>query len=404
MNPDIVSRDQTIFAVLGAGNGGLTMAGHLAMKGLSVRLWNRSPDRIDPIRRSKTIRIVSSRDDLPSGRGKLACVTTDAAEAVRGANVLMVVVPATGHAPIAAAVAPHLADGQFIVLHPGRTGGALEFLYTLRTSGCKADVTVAEAQTLLYACRAENPGQVRIFGLKNSVPVAAVPAHRTPDVIRALSVAYDEFVPGDNVMKTSLDNIGAIFHPAVMVLNGARIESTRGDFEFYIDGISRSVANVLEKMDTERIKVGAALGFNCMSAREWLYIAYGAAGPALFDAIRANDGYYGIKAPHRLDTRYITEDIPCSLVPIASLGDEMGAPCPTIRSIIHLAEVLVGTSYLTEGRTAESMGLKGLSLKQIRQMVLDGIRPGEQQSASAKESDVPNLPSLTIPDREVKAV
>jgi len=374
----VVGLDPNTIAVLGAGNGGLTMAGHLAIKGVNVRLWNRSAARIAPLKRSKTIQMVSDREGLPTGKGKLATVTADAKEAIAGARILMVVVPATGHAEVAQAVARHLTDGQIIVLHPGRTGGALEFLHTIRTLGCKADVTVAEAQTLLYACRAENPGLVRVFGIKNSVPVAAIPAHRTPEVIKALSAAYDEFIPGDNVMKTSLDNIGAIFHPSVMVLNSARIESTRGDFEFYIDGISRSVAGVLEKVDAERVKVGASLGFNCMTAREWLYIAYGAAGPTLFDAIRANEGYYGIKAPHRLDSRYITEDVPASLVPIASLGDELGSPCPTIKAIVQLAEVLTGHRYSDNGRTADSMGLKGLSLQQIRQMVLDGIHPTRQ--------------------------
>ncbi len=204
------------------------------------------------------------------------------------------------------------------------------------------------------------------------MPVAAIPAHRTPEVIARIRPAYREFVPGDNVMKTSLDNIGAIFHPAVTVLNCSRIESTRGDFEYYIDGISRSAAKVLEALDAERVAVGAAVGFNCMSAREWLYIAYGAAGKTLFDAIRANEGYYGIKAPSQVDHRYIWEDVPMSMVPIASLGELLGVPCPTIRSIITLAELMHEKDFWAEGRTAESMGLAGMGVKEIRGLVLEG--------------------------------
>src|SRR5262249_35909263 len=223
-----------------------------------------------------------------------------------------------------------------IVIHPGRTGGALEFHHILRQKGVRADVVVAEAQTLLYAARVTNPAQVQIFGIKHSVPLAAIPSHRTPEVIKALAPAYKEFVPGDNVMKTSMDNIGAIFHPAVTVLNCARIESTNGDFEYYIDGITPSAARVLEAIDAERVAVGAAMGFHCMSAREWLYMAYDAAGKTLFDAIRANQGYYGIKAPHVLQHRYLWEDVPMSLVPIASMGEMLGTPCPTMKTIIHL--------------------------------------------------------------------
>lgn len=363
------------FAVLGAGNGGLAMAAHLTLKGIHVRLWNRSPERLLPVQRSGYVHLIASaeRDDLPHGQARLEVVTTDIAEAIADARVLMVVVPATGHAEVAQRLAPHLRDGHIIVLNPGRTGGALEVLHVLRQHGVKAEVIVAEAQTLLYASRALNPAQVQIFGIKNSVPVAAIPAYRTPEVVKALSVAYTEFVPGDSVMKTSMENIGAIFHPAVTVLNAARIESTHGDFEYYIDGITPSVAQVLERIDTERVAVAAAMGVNCMTAREWLYIAYGASGKTLFEAIRANQGYYGIKAPPVVHHRYITEDVPMSLVPIASLGDMLGVPCPTIKAIIHLANLLHGCDYWQTGRTVESMGLAGLSLREIRLRILEGI-------------------------------
>lgn len=366
---------KTRFAVLGAGNGGLAMAGHLSLLGYGVRLWNRSNNRIAQLRRSRKIELISEREDLPHGTTRLEVVTDDPGQCVEDTDIIMVVVPATGHREVAETFAPFLRDGHIVVLHPGRTGGALEFLHTIRDAGCTAKVTVAEAQTLIYACRVTNPGQVRIFGLKRSVPVAALPAHLTPWVVGVLSSAIDSFVPGDNVMKTSLDNIGAVFHPAVMVLNASRIESTRGDFEFYVDGISRSCSKVLERIDSERVQVGAALGFNCMSAREWLYVAYGAAGDTLFDAIRANEGYYGIKAPHLLDVRYLTEDVPASLVPIASIGQQMGIECPTIRSIIHLAEILLGRDFWHKGRTVETMGLIGLSLRNIRQLVLEGAAP-----------------------------
>jgi len=351
------------------------MAAHLALKGVRVHLWNRSPERLLPIQRSGYIHLIASPDrpDLPQGQAHLPLVTTDIEEAIREAKVLMVVVPATGHAEVAERLAPHLRDGHIIVLNPGRTGGALEVLHVLQQHGVKADVIVAEAQTLLYASRALNPGQVQIFGIKNSVPVAAIPAYRTPEVIQALRAAYTEFVPGDNVMKTSMDNIGAIFHPAVTVLNAARIESTHGDFEYYIDGITPSVAQVLETLDAERVTVAAAMGFGCMTAREWLYVAYGASGKTLFDAIRANQGYYGIKAPPIVHHRYITEDVPMSLVPIASLGEMLGVPCPTVRAIIHLANLMHGCDYWHIGRTVEKMGLAGRSLREIRMRILEGI-------------------------------
>lgn len=361
------------FAVMGAGHGGTAMAGHLSLMGFDASLYNRGAGRLQAIRAAGGVEIIAeSHESVPHGFAELKVVTSDAAEAIRGRDIIMVVVPATGHRYIAEQIAPHLVDGQIIVLNPGRTGGALEVLKTIRDCGCTADVVVAEAQTFLYASRSVNPAQTRIFRIKNSIPVAALPAHRTPEVVKALRAAFPHFVPGDNVMKTSLDNIGAIFHPAVTVLNAARIESTNGDFDYYTEGITPAVSLILEQMDAERVKVAEALGFRAMTAREWLYIAYDAAGRTLYEAMRANRGYDGIKAPKTVHHRYITEDIPMSLVPIASLGRLVDEPTPTIDSIILLGSVLHGTDYWAEGRTAESLGLAGLSLKEIRQLILDG--------------------------------
>lgn len=361
---------QPRFCVLGAGHGGLAMAGHLGLMGYKVNIYNRSESRISPIQMMGGIEL----SGIIEGFGEVSLATANMAEAVQDVDILMVVVPANGHRFMAEMVAPHLRDGQIIVLNPGRTGGALEFNSILRKKmGVTANVLIGEAQTLLYASRSINPAQVRIFGLKNTIPVSALPGKRTAELLQILRPAFPQFVPGDNVLKTSLDNIGAIFHPALTVLNAARIESTRGEFQFYMEGITSSVAHVLEALDAERVAVAAALGIRAMPAREWLYVAYDAAGKNLYDAIRNNHGYKGINAPSVVDHRYLWEDVPMSLVPIASLGEQLGVPTPTINNIIHLASLMNQTDYWSVGRTAAKMGLAGLSVAEIRRLALEGV-------------------------------
>lgn len=365
-------KDLVKFAVLGAGHGGTAMAGHLSLMGFDVSLYNRSNDRILSIQESGGIEIIAQGDNIPHGFAELKVVTSNMEEAVKGRQVIMVVVPATGHRFMAEQLAPFLENDQIIVLNPGRTGGALEFLNVIRSKGCAADVVVCEAQTLIYACRSINPAQTHIFRIKNSVPVAAIPAHRTPEVVKILRTAFPQFIPGDNVMKTSLDNIGSIFHPALTVLNAARIENTNGDFDYYTDGVTPSVSLILEELDKERVSVAGSLGFRAMTAREWLYVAYDSAGRTLYEAMKNNRGYDGIKAPKTVLTRYITEDIPMSLVPISELGKLVNVPTPAIDSIILLGSLLHQTDYRAQGRTVESMGLVGMSLKEIRRFIIDG--------------------------------
>jgi opine dehydrogenase len=369
-------RKKPRFCVIGAGNGGCAMAAHLSLMGFEVSLYNRSMDRIKPIMDVGGIEMIGNEgSNLPSGWARISLVTTDISEAMDGADIIMVATTANGHRDVAELCAPYLRDGQIVVLNPGRTCGALEFYYILKREGVDADVIVSEAETFIYACRSMNPGQVKIFRIKNAVPVAAIPAYRTPEVVKALRVAFPQFVPGDNVMKTSLGNIGSVFHPAITILNAGRIEGTGGDFEFYMEGVTPSIGKVLEAIDGERVAIGEALGFRIITAREWLYIAYSAAGRTLYEAMRANDGYSGIKAPSSLNYRYINEDVPMSLVPMVSLGTILGVPVSVMRSMIDLASIMNECDYWAIGRRMEKIGLSDMSIKEIRHLVLTGEYP-----------------------------
>jgi len=359
------------YTVVGAGHGGKAMAAHLALMGFPVTLYNRTADNIAVIKARGGIEL-ESYEGGPRGFGQLALVTSDMREALGGADVVMVVTPSTAHADIARAAAPCLRDGQIVVLHPGRTGGAIEFVQVLKEHGCTADVTVAEAETLIYASRSEGPAQSHIFRIKESVPVAALPATRTPQVLEALAPAYPQFIDGTSVLHTGLNNMGAIFHPALTLLNAGRIESTQGEFQFYIDGVTPTVARVLEVLDRERVTVASALGIRARTGLEWLKMAYDATGADLHEAIHNQPGYYGIQAPPTLNHRYITEDVPMSLVPIAALGQRYGVSVRGMDSIIRLACIIHRTDYWRRGRTLDKLGVDQLSVSELTQYAMEG--------------------------------
>jgi len=356
------------FCVLGAGHGGLAMAGHLGLLGFKVNLYNRGREKIRSVNERKAIKV----EGEIRGLGKIDLASENIEECLDGVDILMVVVPATGHRFIAQKCAPYFKENQVVILNPGRTGGALEFFHVLREENLKKFPFIAEAQTFLYASRALGPAHAKIFSIKNSVPLATLPAYWIPGIIKIINRAFPQFVPGDNIFKTSFDNIGAVFHPALTILNAAWIEETHGDFEYYIQGASESVSKVLERLDKERLAVAAALGIKAMSAKNWLYVAYSATGENLYEAIHDNPGYLGIKAPDRLHHRYIDEDVPMSLVPIASIGDMLKVKTPTIKSIIHFASMMRDVDFWEIGRTAEKLGIEGMSIKEIRLLAVTG--------------------------------
>ncbi len=355
-------------AVLGAGNAGRALAGDLARLGAEVVLWNRTPDHVAEI---ATLGGVELEGEV-NGFGKLRLVTSDMGEALADADLVMVCVPAFGHRDVARQCAPHLRDGQIVVLNPGRTFGALDFLRELRDQDSSAEVVVAEAATFIFASRTSGPAQSRIMRIKHAVPVAAIPCARTGDVIASLKPWYEQFTAAECTLDTSFANVGAVVHPAITLLNSARIENSQGRFDFYIDGVSPGVGRVLEAVDRERLAVAQLLGVSVRSMRDWLVSAYRATGRNLYEAIQANEGYRDISAPPTMENRYMLEDVPMSMVPMASAGRSFGLTPRAIESVIDLAGLLHETNFWSRGRTLSRLGLDGLSPAEIRRVASEG--------------------------------
>ena len=103
-----------------------------------------------------------------------------------------------------------------------------------------------------------------------------------------------------------------------------------------------------------------------------LELAYNARGADLYEAIHNQSGYYGIKAPPTMNHRYITEEVPMSLVPISSLANRYGVSVRGIDSLIRLACFIHNTDYWRKGRTVEKLGIAELSVDELKHFVETG--------------------------------
>lgn len=361
----------TKVAVIGCGNGGVAIAAYLASIGVEVKMSDPYPQYLGDLKAAGELTLTLYGK---TSTHKLALVTDSMAEAIEGTDLIMVVTPTDSHKVIAEQCSGVLRDGQIVVLNPGRTGGAVEFMNVIRSNGCTADVTVAEAQTLIYSCRKTGPTSAEIYGVKNKLTLGAFPANRTQKVLDFLNPLYPQFVPAKNCLETSLSNIGAMFHPAPMMMNIARVETDQDGFLYYWEGISPSVAKLVQEMDKERMAVADAYGVKILSTCEWMEQSYGTTGENLYEHIQNNAAYGGIKAPTYINARYITEDVPMSIVPIAELGRIAGVPTPNIDSVIQLTSTIYSRDFLAEGRNAKNLGLEGMSKEQIAVYFETGIR------------------------------
>jgi opine dehydrogenase len=101
-------------------------------------------------------------------------------------------------------------------------------------------------------------------------------------------------------------------------------------------------------------------------------MAYNVVEDNLFDAMHSNPGYVGIMAPRTINVRYITEDVPMSLVPISEFGKMFGVETATIDSLINIANSIFKKDFRATGRNLKKLGLEGLSLKEIRNIFING--------------------------------
>lgn len=349
-------------AILGAGNGAHAFAGDLALRGHDVRVYSRFAHELADLQRAGGV----TCEGAISGFGAINLASTDLARVLAGAEFIFVVVPATVHAFMAEVCAPHLRDDQVVVLHPGRTGGALVFRRMLQRLQVRARVLVAEAQTLLYTCRVTGPARVRVSSVKDQVRLAAFPACDTAPVLERLGPLHPQFTAAADVLETGLNNIGAVFHPAATVLSASRIESGV-PFEFYRD-MTPGIARLIETLDAERLAVAAAYGATSQPARDWLACSYpGITGDTLLERLRSNAAYRGVAAPRAIDTRYIWEDVPTGLVPMAALGRIAGVPMPATEGLASVAGALLGQDFWNTGRNACQLGIDGLDVSGVIQ-------------------------------------
>ncbi len=359
-------------AVLGAGNGGHAFCAHLVMDGFEVRLYEapRFKHNIEPIQAKGGIEAFGDR----CGFAKIGIVSTNMEEVVKGADVIIIPVPAFAQDHMVNESLPYLEEGQIVLFSPDNIG-AIRFYNRLKEKGMEKKVTIAGMACLLYLCKLIGPAQIDIAGVKHEMQVSTMPAKNVGEVVNSLKTMYDGYKPEKNALATTLSNFNHQLHTGPMVLNAGRIESNTA-FKFYWEGHTKSITNVVKSVDQEKLEVGKSLSINLPTTEqlfeEYYKGRYREEVGDLNEMVTTNLVYRGTTAPSELTSRFISEDVPYGLVLISSIGKRFGVPTPTIDAIIHLASVLNQTDYRKDGMTLEKLGLGDMSQEEIEEYLREG--------------------------------
>lgn len=361
-------------AILGAGHGGCAAAADLTLRGYDVCLHARREQRLEPIRKKGGLEITGA---VHQGFVELRKLTTRVVEAIDGADLIMLVVPAVGLAYYAQELAPLLSPERVIFLNPGQTGGGLHFIHELRKAGYTDDVQLCETASLTQGCRLLEPTRVYMLDYLRELGWSAFPGRHAERLFRLLSPVYPHMVCVKNALETSLANANMVMHPPGMEMNAGWIQQTAGNFYFYREGITEAVGRVMAAIEAERMQIGAALGVRTQPLLEMLrdmgvVSETGRQTGNCSAALRGSEMASSIRSPNTLEDRYIHEDVGYGLVPLAEFGALLGIPTPTIEALIHLASLAVEVDFKKDGLTLERMGLAGVEPSDLERFLWEG--------------------------------
>ncbi len=264
-------------AILGAGNGAFAMAGDLSLQGFEVAIWSSKKARLEAIWETKTIEVVGP---TVQGQAKLALVTDHIGDAIRGADVICMPIPAFSQPEAAAALVPFIEDGQVIFLAPGSFGSFL-MARKMRELGCFKEFAICETGTLPYLTRKTKPNESSIIVRACSLPTGVFPARLTGMAIEKLKKVVPTVHAVEDVLSGALMNAGPIIHPPLVVMNTGPIENQHS-YDIHNEGTSAGIRLVQRDLDAERIILRKAFGYapkhyplddyyNDGAEEEWVY-------------------------------------------------------------------------------------------------------------------------------------
>ena len=304
------------------------------------------------------------------GPARIHRFTTDIKEALAFSDLVLVIVPSYAHDPFIEVCTPYVTSGHTLVLVPGNLG-SLAWHKAFRDAGVDTP-TVAEVDTAPYVCRKTAPDTATIWGTVTALGVGVLPSTETARVQARL----DELFPGvtsyPDVLACGLSAMNPVVHPAGVLMNAGRVEYSRGEFYFYDEGVSPTVAKVIMTVDTERRAVGGALGYDLKPADEAFHAAgFGPKGD-LWATINGSRMLTALRAPGSLDTRWLTEDIPYGLASWSSVGSQYGVDTPTMDAFVDIGSIVIGVDGWEAARGVDRLGIRDLSIDQLKRFLESG--------------------------------
>ena len=363
-------------AVLGGGADAQLIAALCLSEGADVTLFSAYGAELEAMRNASGIALRGAgpvgtyqvdRENAPSIR-----TTAELDAAVQNAQVIFLTGPVHKQRTYAMVLADHLADGQVLVLAPGRSLGALETAWLLRIGGATADITIVEAQGLPYWIDAE--GAVLTLSAAPAPVAATLPSGRE-DVLAGLQ-RFLPTLPTNSVVASGFADGSALVEFPALLMSGPALGS--GAVPVPLGGtplpenqtfaalIGPEQRNLIDQLAEERRQVARAFGARDLPDTEsWIATHAGAARGEGARAIPDQDA----------SKHLLRDGVIGSLVPLTSAAKLTGTPVPVTQAMITLACSVLGADVAAAGRKLDMIGIIATDASEARK-AMDAVATG----------------------------
>lgn len=350
--------------ILGAGSVALGTAAYLKQAGHDPALWSPSGKSVEPFEQGLPL-VAQGAIELEF----IPRIVPDCEQLVRDADALLLCLPGYGHKAVMDAMAPHVRQGQPVIISSHSSFGALYLSQLLAARGVRAPIIVWGTTVVTGSRKAH---VVNVVSVRKKVDVAALPHDASEQAIALCTALFGErFVLREGLLAIAVSNLNPQNHLAIALFNMTRME--RGETWGQAEHVTPAVGRLIEELDRERLAIAAALGVQVRTVQEHFALSFHVA-PASVSEMNQEMYRNGNHAPgpKTAQTRYVLEDVPFGLVATAQLGRLVGTPALLHEAGIALFSAAYGIDFTGMNDLLPALGMQSLSLEQLRVLAHDG--------------------------------
>lgn len=398
-------------AVLGGGAVGKTCAADMKLAGREVRLFDMMPFAEKTLANlGKTgILLDGVQRNLycfeRSGRAFFDVISSNMADVVKGAGLIVVAAPAFAHEPFFRELVPLLEDGQVIHIFTDNYA-SLILRKLMREMGCTKKVIIGGWSSAPYGTRIESVGKFQFphVGIKYraiTLRGASLPMSDIDDFMESSkylpcidAVTYgDGPVAGNTVLDIGFSNINPVIHVPATILGVSTMENwglifgghDRTNYSMYSHGLCPSICEVQYQFFEEEKALARAIGvgtptysyesfFSRRSVLTQEYMGLDKDGKDNVVFPLDQPSTEGNTGPNNINHRYLTEDVPVGCKIYHDLGVQYGVPTPIIDSMIVLAGAMHKKSFFeTSKYNLAYLGIDNMSKEELLAYLNEGV-------------------------------